>query len=126
MLNEATLYTVFPAKDVGRLKTFFSEKLGLNPVDEQMGMLFYQVGESRFFIYESSFAGSNQATAASFDVADLEATVKELKSKGVTFEHYDMPGATLVGDIHTMEGSPVTSAWFKDTEGNIINLNQPS
>lgn len=124
MLNDATMYTVFPAKDVERLKRFFLEKLGLDPVDEQMGMYFYDVGGSKFFLYESSYAGTNQATAASFDVTDLQEVVDDLKNKGVVFEHYDMPGMTLEGDVHTMDGTPVKSAWFKDTEGNIININQ--
>ncbi len=124
MLENATLYAVFPAKDVERLKRFFSEKLGLDPVNEQMGMPFYEVGGAKFFIYESTFAGTNEATAAMFDVEDVEAVVEDLKDKGVTFEHYDLPGTSLDGDIHTMEGSPMKSAWFKDTEGNIINLNQ--
>lgn len=126
MLNDATLYTVFPAKDVERLKKFFSEKLGLEPVDEKMGMPFYEVGGSEFFIYESSYAGTNEATAACFDVPDLEAVVEDLRRRGVVFEHYDMPDTTLTGDIHAMEvdGVIMKSVWFKDSEGNIININE--
>lgn len=126
MLKDATLYAVIPAKDLGRLKMFFSEKLGLDPVDEQMGMPFYEVGGSKFFMYESAYAGTNQATAVSFDVSDLVTVVNDLKSKGVVFEHYDMPGMTLDGDIHVMDGTTFKSAWFKDTEGNIISVNQTS
>lgn len=126
MLKDATLYAVIPAQDLGRLKLFYSEKLGLDPVDEQMGMPFYEVGGSKLFMYESAYAGTNQATAVSFDVADLDAVVADLKSKGVVFEHYDMPDTTLVGDTHVMNGSSVKSAWFKDTEGNIVNVNQSS
>lgn len=124
MLKDATLYAVIPAKDLGRLKMFFSEKLGLDPVDEQMGMPFYEVGGSKLFMYESAYAGTNQATAVSFDVADLDAVVADLKGKGVVFEHYDMPGMTLDGDIHVMDGTTFKSAWFKDTEGNIVSVNQ--
>lgn len=126
MLHDATLYAVLPAKDVGRLKRFFSEKLGLEPVEEKMGMPFYEVGGSEFFIYESAYAGTNEATAVSFDVPDLEAVVDDLRRRGVVFEHYDMPETTLVGDIHTMEvdGTLMKSVWLKDTEGNIININQ--
>jgi hypothetical protein len=43
-----------------------------------------------------------------------------LKSKGVTFEHYDMPGLSLEGDIHVGQGMKV--AWFKDPDGNILNF----
>jgi len=124
MFNDATMLTVLHAKDIERLKTFLQQKLGLEPVDEQMGMYFYEVGGGKLFIYESSFAGINQATAVCFDVPDVEATAQELKSKGVEFEHYDMPGVSLVGDVHVMEGMGVKSAWLKDTEGNIYNINQ--
>lgn len=126
MLRDAILYAVIPAQDLGRLKMFFSEKLGLDPVDEQMGMPFYEVGGSKLFMYESAYAGTNQATAVSFDVSDLVTVVNDLKSKGVVFERYDMPGMTLDGDIHVMDGTTFKSAWFKDTEGNIISVNQTS
>lgn len=124
MLKDATLYAVLPAKDVERLKTFLSEKLGLEPADDTMGMPMYEIGGSMLMVYESAFAGTNQANAISLEVADLELVVGDLNENGVVFEHYDMPGMKLVGDIHMMDGSSMKSAWFKDTEGNIINLNQ--
>lgn len=124
MFEDATLYSVLPAKDCDRLKIFLSEKLALEPVSEAEGLVFYDIGGSKLMIYESAFAGTNQATALSLDVPDLEQCVSSLKEKGVMFEHYDMPGGMLMGDIHTMEGSAMKSAWFKDTEGNIINLSQ--
>jgi predicted enzyme related to lactoylglutathione lyase len=124
MLNDAVVYSVLPAKDINRLRTFLSEKLGLEPSSEMTGMYMYDIAGCKLLAYESPFAGTNQATAVSFDVPDLEMVVADLKDKGVMFEHYDMPGGTLEGDIHMMEGSPMKSAWFKDTEGNILNVNQ--
>ena len=56
-----------------------------------------------------------------FDVVGLE-----LRSKGVTFEHYDdLPGTTREGDVHTM-GGQMKSAWFKDPDGNILNVGNQS
>lgn len=126
MFEGAKLYTVFPAKDVERLKKFFSERLELEPVDEKMGMYFYRVGNAEFFMYESAYAGTNQATMAAFDVPDLQAVVDDLSGRGVVFEQYDMPGTTMMGDIHVMEvdGIMMKSVWFKDSEGNIININE--
>lgn len=124
MLQGSPVYAVFPAKDVERLKGFFADVLGLSPVREEMGMAFYENGGCKFFIYPSSFAGSNQATTACFDVEDVAACVDDLRAKGVAFEHYEMPGVTLEGDVHVMQGTTVRSAWFKDTEGNIISLTQ--
>ena len=38
----------------------------------------------------SEFAGTNKATALTFDVDDIESEVRELKEKGVFFENYDL------------------------------------
>ena len=81
----------------------------------------YKSGSSVIFIYPSEFAGSNKATAVGWGVGDdIERVVSELKAKGVIFEHYDMPQAKLEGDIHVM--GELKSAWFKDPDGNILNL----
>ena len=54
-------------------------------------------------------------------VDDLDATMKDLESRGVTFEEYDLPGIKTVKGVVTMpDGS--RGAWFKDTEGNILSL----
>ncbi len=72
-------------------------------------------------MYRSQYAGTNKATAVTWEVGErLADVVKELKSKGVKFEHYDMPGMTLDGDIH--KGGDMKIAWFKDPDGNILNL----
>jgi hypothetical protein len=87
------------------------------PAQEE-GVLSYKSGKSSLLVYQSQYAGTNKATAATWAVNDLEATVKALKAKGVRFEHYDLPGTTRSGDIH---GSGRTkAAWFKDPDGNIL------
>jgi len=69
---------------------------------------------------ESDYAGTNQATAASWQVADIDQEIAALKEKGITFEQYDLPGVTHTGDVHTVGG--LKAAWFKDPDGNILNL----
>ncbi|HMI92975.1 MAG TPA: hypothetical protein VK509_16495, partial [Polyangiales bacterium] len=69
----------------------------------------------------SEFAGTNKATNVTWTVGDdVEGTVRQLKEKGVRFEHYDMPGMTLMGDVHVAGDMKV--AWFKDPDGNILNV----
>jgi hypothetical protein len=70
--------------------------------------------------YISEYAGTNRATAASWEVEDVEAEVEALKARGVAFEHYELPGTTRKGDIH-VAGS-LKNAWFKDPEGNILGI----
>lgn len=77
-----------------------------------------EAGKFRLLVYESRYAGTNQATAVTWDAGDdTEKIVQALKSKGVAFEHYDLPGATLKGDVHVM--ARMKAAWFKDPDGNI-------
>lgn len=45
---------------------------------------------------------------------------RELKDKGVAFEHYDFPGMVLEGDVHVM--GELKAAWFKDPDGNILAI----
>jgi len=72
-------------------------------------------------VYKSKFAGTNKATAATWVVGDrIGDVVDTLRSKGVVFEHYNLPGLKREGDIHVGEGMRV--AWFKDPDGNIFNL----
>ena len=48
--------------------------------------------------------------------------IRDLRSRGVVFETYDMPGFDRQTMIATRP--EVLSAWFKDTEGNLIGLVQ--
>jgi hypothetical protein len=77
-------------------------------------------GATTINIYRSEFAGTNKATALTFEVDDIEQTVSKLKEKGIFFEHYDLPGLEQRGDLHVAEG--FKTAWFKDPDGNILSL----
>ena len=72
-------------------------------------------------VYRSEFAGTNKATALTFEVDDIDSEVSELKEKGIFFEHYDLPGLEPKGDLYVGEGGFKT-AWFKDPDGNILSL----
>ena len=105
-------------KDIERASHFYEEKLGLRLADKQEeGTRTYESGDTALLVYESQYAGSNKATAVTWAVGDVEDTVRELKSKGVSFEAYDMPGLTRRGDVYIGESMQV--AWFKDPDGNI-------
>ena len=79
-----------------------------------------QSGDTKFSVYRSEYAGTNKATALTFDVDDLDSEVRELKDKGVTFEHYDLEGLERDGDIY--RAGNMKTAWFKDPDGNILSL----
>ena len=119
MLTTAAVHPTFPVVDLDRAKKFYEEKLGLKVIrtDPSPGALL-QAGEGTIIYIYQRAATKADHTAASFTVADVEATVKELKAKGVVFEDIDVPGFKTVDSIATMDG--LKGAWFKDTEGNIL------
>lgn len=107
-------------KDLEVARKFYEEKLGLKRTGDQKGVLSFKSGKSMIVVYVSQYAGTNQATVATWSVPDAEAEVTALKSKGVTFEHYDLPGLTRKGDLH-VAGS-FKGAWLKDPDGNILHI----
>ncbi len=121
MLGKSDTTPMIAVKDLDRAKNFYGDTLGLDTVDE-MGdeVVTMKSGDTKFDVYRSEFAGTNKATALTFNVDDIQAEVGDLKGKGIMFEHYDMDGLTRNGDIYEAEG--MKTAWFKDPDGNILSL----
>jgi catechol 2,3-dioxygenase-like lactoylglutathione lyase family enzyme len=121
MLGKADATPMIAVKDIDRAKQFYTDKLGLKPFEEMGGDFFMlKSGDTTLNVYKSEFAGTNKATALTFDVDDIDAEVRELKGKGISFEHYDVQGLKADGDIYSGEG--MKTAWFKDPDGNILSL----
>lgn len=122
MLEKSNATANLAVKDLAKAKAFYEGTLGLKQVDDMGGdLIVYKSGDTLINVYHSQFAGTNKATAVTWTVGDqIETVVKSLKSKGVVFEHYEMPGLTIKGDVHVGQGMKV--AWFKDPDGNILNL----
>ena len=122
MPNYTDAAATLPASDFDRAKAFYEGVLGFEVEESNPGGVFYRSGGAQLFVYPSGYAGTNQATAATLLVDDVESAVAELREKGVTFEEYDFPGLKTVDGIADLEGEK--SAWFKDTEGNILSVAQ--
>jgi catechol 2,3-dioxygenase-like lactoylglutathione lyase family enzyme len=122
MLDGKEAMATVAVRDLQAAKKFYQGTLGLRQTDAQEEeAVTYQAGAAKLLVYRSQFAGSNKATAVTWLLGrEVEKVVKGLRSKGVTFEHYQLPGLTLKGDIH--EGHGMQAAWFKDPDGNIHAL----
>ena len=122
MLAKAEAVPMIAVKDIDRARKFYEDTLGLAPAMEMEDSVVYSAGNSRLLVYRSDYAGTNHATAATWEVGDdLDHVVQALRDKGVTFEHYDdLPGVTRDGDFHDLGG--VRGVWFKDPDGNIISV----
>jgi catechol 2,3-dioxygenase-like lactoylglutathione lyase family enzyme len=131
MLEESNVATRLPAQDLARARRFYSEKLGLEPIEERPGGFLYKCGAGSFAIFESAGTAAGTHTQMGWEVADIESTVATLRSRGVVFEEYDLPGLETRHGIARIEGnypskgSGEYGAWFKDSEGNLLGIGQP-
>jgi catechol 2,3-dioxygenase-like lactoylglutathione lyase family enzyme len=122
MLSDKEVAATIAVKNIEVARKFYEGTLGLksDPAEEP-GVIVCTSGNSKVLIYESEYAGTNKATAATWTVGDdIKGVVQGLKSKGVAFEHYDFPDTTREGDVHVSGNTKV--AWFKDPDGNILAL----
>jgi catechol 2,3-dioxygenase-like lactoylglutathione lyase family enzyme len=122
MLKDSDTYSTIPVSDRARAKAFYSETLGFSVDRDTEGGVMYRSGSTRFFVYPSSYKAGGH-TQMSWFVKDIKAEVARLKAKGIQFEHYDVPGLTMVDGI-AQSGPGVQTAWFKDPDGNLLGLTQ--
>jgi catechol 2,3-dioxygenase-like lactoylglutathione lyase family enzyme len=122
MLADKSAVATIAVKDIDVARKFYGSTLGLKEAEaEEPGVVTYRTGNSEILVYESQYAGTNKATAATWGVGDdLENVVQDIRSRGVAFEHYDLPDTTREGDIHVAGDMKV--AWFKDPDGNILAI----
>jgi catechol 2,3-dioxygenase-like lactoylglutathione lyase family enzyme len=131
MLAHSNVATRLPAQDLSRARRFYAEKLGLEPAEERPGGLLYHCGAGSFALFQSAGAASGTHTQMGWEVEDLAATMAVLRSRGVVFEEYDLPGietrdgvADIVGN-YPSKGRGERGAWFRDSEGNLLGIGQP-
>jgi len=122
MLGNKDAVANIAVKNLQTARKFYEGTLGLKAIDaEGEELIVFRSGNSILYVYRSQYAGTNRATAVTWAVGnELEGVVRALKAKGVTFEHYDMPGMKHEGDIHV--GGDMKIAWFKDPDGNILSI----
>ena len=133
MLAYSEVSARIPAQDLYRARAFYADKLGLTPAEARPGGLRYQCGACSFAIFRSAGVASGTHTQMSWEVADLEAVVRELRRRGVAFEDVDVPGLETIDGIAQVDGNYPSrggagekAAWFRDSEGNLLGIGQPT
>ena len=124
MLGDKLVAATIAVSDMKRARAFYEGVLGLNVTQDLGGAVIYGSGASAVFVYQSEFAGTNKATSATWGVGDaFDDVVQALRDKGVTFEQYDdLPDTTRDGDVHSFADTGMRAVWFKDPDGNILNV----
>ena len=123
MLSNQTPVPTLAVSDLSRARGFYEDTLGLTAERDEPGGVSYSCGGGHLFVYSSSYAGTNQATAVTFDIpeGDFDTEVDELRAKGVEFMTFEMDGTEWNDGVATM-GAEVKAVWFTDPDGNILNL----
>ena len=121
-LSDIDAQPTIAVKSLDRARPFYEGVLRLEPCGPvNMGVQCYRAGHVVIVIYESEYAGTNRATSVTWPLGEaFDAVIAAVKAKGATFQHYDLPGLKLEGDVHV--GYGLRLAWITDPDGNIIHL----
>jgi catechol 2,3-dioxygenase-like lactoylglutathione lyase family enzyme len=130
MLQEGDVSARLPVQDLERARAFYAEKLGLEASEERPGGLLYRGASGEFALFESAGASPGTFTQMGWHVDDIDATVAELRDRGVAFEEVDVPGLRTVDGVaevdgnYPSKGSGERAAWFRDSEGNMLGISE--
>ncbi len=124
-LRDFRVQAVLAVSDLARARSFYEDRLGLEPSEEEeQGVRYACAGDTALFIYLSpDNAGKSPATVAGWFVDDLDATIDELASRGVAFEHYDQPGLKT-DERGIFDAGRFRAAWIRDPDGNTLALSE--
>jgi catechol 2,3-dioxygenase-like lactoylglutathione lyase family enzyme len=132
VLKDGEVATRIPVQDLDRARRFYADKLGLEPSEERPGGLLYRCASGEFSLFESAGSAPGTFTQMAWWVDDVEATVAELKARGVAFEEVDVPGlrtvdgiAEVAGNYPSKGGKGERAAWFRDVDGNMFGIGEP-
>ena len=124
-LTEAKAHATVAVSDQKRGNAFYAETLGLKLLANNPGVAMFECGGGTILdVYQSPFAGTGKSTAATFQVADLDATMADLRGRGVVFEEYDQGELKTTNGVAEADGA--RAAWFKDPDGNTLAVVQTS
>jgi catechol 2,3-dioxygenase-like lactoylglutathione lyase family enzyme len=124
MFENARGVAVIAAADLARARSFYEGVLGLDVVEEEPeeGSVTYRLGGVPLLVYQTSYAGTAQNTVFAIESGDLAGDMAKLREKGVVFMDYDFPGLKTVNGVAELPGE--RSAWFADSEGNILAVTE--
>ncbi|GAA4367935.1 VOC family protein [Agromyces bauzanensis] len=124
MFEKLMATAVLPASDIGRARNWWHDVLGRDPVyeDTEGESLIYDIGGTMLMVYRTDYAGTAQNTAFNLVTENLDRDMTALRTHGVMFHDYDLPGLKTVDGVARV--GEERSAWFSDSEGNIIAIGE--
>jgi catechol 2,3-dioxygenase-like lactoylglutathione lyase family enzyme len=124
MLSQHTPIATLPTRDLANARTFYEDTLGFTPERESVAGVSYKSGAAMVFLYQSAYAGTNKATAVTFDVplSAFDDEVAALRDRGLSFMTFEAEGLEWNEGVASMAGEDMKAVWFTDPDGNIINI----
>jgi catechol 2,3-dioxygenase-like lactoylglutathione lyase family enzyme len=120
MLVDSLAVTTLVVTDLDRAKRFYQEQLGLKLLDENPFSFRFGAGKGSQLSVRRGQPPASGPTVAHFEVDDLEAVIRDLTSRGVTFDEYESPKTVnFIAQV-----GPARGAWFKDPDGNVLGLRE--
>jgi catechol 2,3-dioxygenase-like lactoylglutathione lyase family enzyme len=122
-LRSTQVTVMLPVKDLARARRYYEQLLQLEPLGARPdGKFVYRCGGTEVALFPKPEGTKAEHTALSFRVDDIAAAIAELKSRGVEFDDYDLPGFRTVEHVCVLGSEK--AAWFRDPEGNILCLHE--
>ena len=122
-LARAEVTVILPVKELERARDFYVSRLGLEAEGlAPDGKFILRANGVRLALMPKPGGTKAEHTALSFKVDNIAAEIQALKSRGVSFHDYDLPGFKTVNHVAVL--GKEKAAWFSDPEGNILCLHQ--
>jgi catechol 2,3-dioxygenase-like lactoylglutathione lyase family enzyme len=120
MLHDKQIVAFIATTDATKARHFYTDVLGLLLIAEDDFALVYEAEGTPLRIQKVQSFTPHPFTALGWEVPDIEAAVRALRDKRVTFERFGLPGQDETGIWTAPGGAKV--AWFKDPDGNLLSL----
>lgn len=115
----------FSATENGlRARHFYVQVLGLTLVSEDEFTIEFSVRGIRLSLQKVRQVNPHPYTILGWSVTEIYQVVQDLKGRGVLFERYDFLDQDQEGIWTAPNGAMI--AWFKDPDGNLLSLTEPS
>ena len=121
ILETAIPAIVICTRDRARATEFYRDTLGLALAYEDKFAAVFSIGGVTLRVSFVADFAPHEHTILGFRVPDVEATVRALREKGITFNTYAGFSQNELG-ILTLPGGGVCVAWFKDPDGNVLSV----
>lgn len=129
MKNTVNTFSGFSVSDIKKAREFYIDTLGLKLADDKMGLDIELPGGGKLFVYEKPDHQAATFTVLNFVVTNIDEAIEDLKSKGITFEVYDLGNGAEQDKTGVLRGLAANMgpdiAWFKDPAGNVLAVLQP-